>query len=92
MMCGAATPHAIDKATGEIRQLSSDRIPSPDLDRLQRALGGNYDLGKLNYSISDPTLPAGVITGSSKVTGHIVRGGLNYRFNWTPWELVFGRR
>ncbi len=47
MMCGAATPHAIDKNTGEIRQSTSDRIPSPDLDRLQRALGGNYDLGKL---------------------------------------------
>lgn len=47
MMCGSATPHAIDKNTGEIRQSTSDRIPSPDLDRLQRALGGNYDLGKL---------------------------------------------
>ncbi len=47
MMCGAATPHAIDKNTGEIRQATSERIPSPDLDRLQRALGGNYDLGKL---------------------------------------------
>ncbi len=47
MMCGAATPHSIDKATGEIRQYSSDRIPSPDLNRLQRVLGSNYDLGKL---------------------------------------------
>lgn len=47
MMCGAATPHAIDKATGEFRQVSSARIPSPDLNRLQRALGANYELGKL---------------------------------------------
>ncbi len=47
MMCGAATPHAIDKATGEFRQVTSARIPSPDLHRLQRALGGNYELGKL---------------------------------------------
>ena len=47
MMCGAATPHSIDKVTGEIRQYSSDRIPSPDLNRLQRVLGSNYDLGKL---------------------------------------------
>ncbi len=46
-MCGAATPHSIDKVTGEIRQYSSDRIPSPDLNRLQRVLGSNYDLGKL---------------------------------------------
>lgn len=45
MMCGAATPHAIDKNTGESR--TAERIPSPDLSRLQRALGSNYDLGKL---------------------------------------------
>jgi len=47
MMCGAATPQAIDKNTGEIRTYSADRIPSPDKSRLQRALGGNYELGKL---------------------------------------------
>ena len=47
MMCGAATPHSIDKNTGEIRQYTSDRIPSPDLNRLQRVLGSNYDLGRL---------------------------------------------
>jgi outer membrane immunogenic protein len=50
-----------------------------------------YDLGNLNYSISDPTAPAGVISASNKVTGHIVRGGLNYRFNWTLLDLVLGR-
>ncbi len=47
MMCGAATPQAIDKQTGEIRSYSADRIPSPDKTRLQRALGSNYELGKL---------------------------------------------
>jgi len=46
-MCGAATPQAIDKATGEIRALTGDRITSPDKSRLQRALGSNYDLGRL---------------------------------------------
>ena len=25
-------------------------------------------------------------------TGFIVRGGINYRFSWTFWDLVFGRR
>ncbi len=47
LMCGAATPQAIDKATGEIRAITADRIPSPDKARLQRALGSNYDLGRL---------------------------------------------
>jgi outer membrane immunogenic protein len=50
-----------------------------------------YDLGKLNYSVTDPSLPAGVITASSKVSGHVVRAGLNYRFNWTLLDLVLGR-
>ncbi|MHB1328253.1 MAG: protein kinase domain-containing protein [Gemmatimonadales bacterium] len=47
LMCGAATPQAIDKATGEIRAITADRIASPDKARLQRALGSNYDLGRL---------------------------------------------
>jgi outer membrane immunogenic protein len=51
-----------------------------------------YDLGKLNYNVVDPTLPGGVIATSSRFSGSLVRGGLNYRFNWTPWDLVFGRR
>ncbi len=47
MMCGAATPQAIDKATGEIRAATGDRIASPDKSRLQRSLGSNYELGRL---------------------------------------------
>jgi len=46
-MCGARTPQAIDKATGEIRETSTGRLPSPDFGRLKRALGDNYELGKL---------------------------------------------
>ena len=51
-----------------------------------------YDLGSLNYNVVDPTLPAGLITTSTKFSGSIVRGGLNYRFNWTLLDLVLGRR
>jgi len=51
-----------------------------------------YDLGKLNYSVADPTLPAGVITASHRFSGSVVRAGLNYRFNWTLFDLVLGRR
>jgi outer membrane immunogenic protein len=51
-----------------------------------------YDLGNLNYTVADPSLPGGAITASNKVSGSIVRGGLNYRFNWTLFDLVLGRR
>ncbi len=48
MMCGSQTPQAIDKHTGENKTYSSaDRLPSQDKVRLQRALGTNYELGKL---------------------------------------------
>jgi outer membrane immunogenic protein len=52
----------------------------------------HYDLGTLRYSAVDPTLPAGLITASSRFSGDLVRGGINYRFNWTFFDLVFGRR
>ena len=52
----------------------------------------HYDLGKLNYTVVDPTLPGGAFTASNKFSGDIVRGGINYRFSWTFWDLVFGRR
>jgi outer membrane immunogenic protein len=51
-----------------------------------------YDLGNLNYAVIDPTLPAAVINASTKFSGSIVRGGLSYRFNWTIFDLVLGRR
>ena len=48
MMCGTQTPQAIDKNTGEIKTYSSsDRVATSDKARLQQALGGNYELGKL---------------------------------------------
>lgn len=51
----------------------------------------HYDLGSVNYLITDPALPGAAILGSTKFSGDIVRGGLSYRFNWTPWEMIFGR-
>jgi outer membrane immunogenic protein len=52
----------------------------------------HYDLGRLKYSVVDPTAPAAVITASTKFRGDLIRGGINYRFNWTLLDLVFGRR
>jgi hypothetical protein len=51
----------------------------------------HYDLGHLNYNMTDPTSPGTFIAASTKFSGDIVRGGINYRFDWTPWELIFGR-
>jgi len=50
----------------------------------------HYDLGHLNYNMTDPTLPGGFIAASTKFSGDVVRGGINYRFDWTPWQLIFG--
>jgi outer membrane immunogenic protein len=50
----------------------------------------HYDLGTLSYSVFDPLQP-GVILASTKVNGDMVKGALTYRFNWTPWDLIFGR-
>lgn len=52
----------------------------------------HYDLGHLNYNITDATFPSGFIAASTKFSGDVVRGGINYRFDWTPWEFIFGRR
>ena len=52
----------------------------------------HYDLGHLNFNMTDPTFPSGFIATSTKFSGDIVRGGINYRFDWTPWDLIFGRR
>jgi serine/threonine-protein kinase len=46
-MCGAKTPQGIDKVTGEIRENTTGRLPSPDTSRLRKALGANYELGRL---------------------------------------------
>jgi outer membrane immunogenic protein len=57
---------------------------------LVRAEYLHYDLGDLNYNVVNAT---GVVAGASnKVSGDIVRGALSYKFDWTFWDLVFGRR
>jgi len=50
----------------------------------------HYDLGHLNYLMTDPTAPGQFIAASTKFSGDIVRAGVNYRFDWTPLGLLFG--
>jgi len=59
---------------------------------LLRAEYLHYDLGNLNYSVFDPRTPAGWVGASNKVSGDIVRGAVSYKFDWTFWDLIFGRR
>jgi outer membrane immunogenic protein len=51
-----------------------------------------YDLGNLNYNMTDPTAPGAFIATSTKFSGHIVRAGLNYRFERSPLDIIFGGR
>jgi outer membrane immunogenic protein len=50
----------------------------------------HYDLGTVNYNLIDPLRPFNVIGASVRTSGDIVRGGISYRFNWTPLGLIFG--
>lgn len=50
----------------------------------------HYDLGDLTFNYSDGISPF-ALTASSNFSGDIVRGGINYRFNWTPWDILTGR-
>ena len=50
----------------------------------------HYDLGTLSYNLRDPLAPFNVIATSTRFAGDIVRGGISYRFNWTPLGLIFG--
>jgi len=59
---------------------------------LLRAEYLHYDLGDLNYIVGDPRAPVGMVAASSKVSGDIVRGAISYKFDWTFWDLIFGRR
>lgn len=59
---------------------------------LLRAEYLHYDLGDLNYSVFDPRTPVGWVGASNKVSGDLVRGALSYKFDWTFWDLIFGRR
>lgn len=51
----------------------------------------HYDLGTVSYTIFDPLVPGFAVANSTRFSGDIVRGAISYRFNWTPWELIFGR-
>ena len=52
----------------------------------------HYDLGAFTIYTVDPNPPAkhATIRVSNNFAGDIVRAGVNYRFNWTPWQLIFG--
>ncbi|MBI3436747.1 MAG: porin family protein [Proteobacteria bacterium] len=48
----------------------------------------HYDLGNRNLLYP---LGAATVTARTSNSGDLVRAGLNYRFAWTPWEVLFGR-
>ena len=50
----------------------------------------HYDLGTQNFLYTDPAV-AGFILASTRYSGELVRGGVQYRFDWTPLDLLFGR-
>jgi outer membrane immunogenic protein len=51
----------------------------------------HYDLGNLNFNMADPSLAGTTVATSTRFAGDVVRAGVNYRFDWTPWQLIFGR-
>jgi outer membrane immunogenic protein len=51
----------------------------------------HYDLGDLNFTYRD-TIGAGTLTSSTRFAGDIVRGAISYKFNWTPLDLLLGKR
>lgn len=51
----------------------------------------HYDLGTLDYNVFDPQIAGALVRNSVHFSGDMVRGAVSYRFNWTPWELLFGR-
>jgi outer membrane immunogenic protein len=50
----------------------------------------HYDLGEMGFTYNDGISPA-VLNANKNYSGDIVRGGVNYHFSWTPWQLIFGR-
>jgi outer membrane immunogenic protein len=50
-----------------------------------------YDLGTQTFYAIDAVNPGVVVKASTKFAGEMLRVGVNYRFSWTPWQLVFGR-
>ena len=51
----------------------------------------HYDIGTLTFYMIDSVTPGAVTRASTKFDGDMVRVGVNYRFAWTPWQLIFGR-
>jgi outer membrane immunogenic protein len=51
----------------------------------------HYDLGRFNFAYSDGVSPD-FIVASTQFSGDMIRGAINYRFDWTPLDLVLGRR
>ena len=51
----------------------------------------HYDIGTLTFYTIDANAPGVFIKASTKFDGDMVRVGVNYRFAWTPWQLIFGR-
>jgi outer membrane immunogenic protein len=49
----------------------------------------HYDLGTHTFNYGDGISPA-VLTASTRFSGDMVRGAISYRFNWTPFGLIFG--
>jgi outer membrane immunogenic protein len=50
----------------------------------------HYDLGTFTFYAPDRNNRPGAVAVSTKFAGDMVRAGVNYRFNWTPWQLIFG--
>jgi outer membrane immunogenic protein len=50
----------------------------------------HYDIGTLTFYTIDFNSGA-LIRAQTKFAGDMVRVGVNYRFAWTPWQLIFGR-
>jgi outer membrane immunogenic protein len=51
----------------------------------------HYDLGRFNFAYNDGISPDFLVT-STRFSGEMVRGSINYRFDWSPWDLISGRR
>jgi outer membrane immunogenic protein len=51
----------------------------------------HYDIGTLTFHTIDSVNSGALIKASTKFDGDMVRVGVNYRFAWTPWQLIFGR-
>jgi outer membrane immunogenic protein len=43
-----------------------------------------YNLGSLSYTLSDANFPGVTYGASTEFRGHVIRGGINYRFNAGP--------